>query len=69
MWKKILLKMQSIKTQNLAPYLRVEKTVKQEDKEPLKKKKKKKTSKFLFKVETFWDKQKDLTEKNLLVMN
>lgn len=40
MWKKILHKKQSIKTQNLAPYLRVEKTVKQEDKEPLKKKKK-----------------------------
>lgn len=40
--------MQSIKTQNLAPYLRVEKTVKQEDKEPLKKKKK--SSRFLFKV-------------------
>lgn len=59
--------MQSIKTQNLAPYLRVEKTVKQEDKEPLKKRKK--PSRFLFKVQTFCDKQKDLTVKSLLVMN
>lgn len=45
--------MQSIKTQNVAPYLRVEKTVKQEDKEPLKKRKKKTHQDFFSRCKRF----------------